>query len=461
MVLKQAFQTFLDQHPVIRSGVPVIVAYSGGMDSHVLLHLCAESRLPVSAIHVHHGLQNEADAWAQHCQHVCEALSVPMQIAYVDARPARRQSPEEAAREVRYQAFEELMPDNSILLTAQHADDQSETVLLQLFRGAGAAGLSAMAESVSLSKGRVHLRPLFNCSRQMLYDYARQHHLQWVEDPSNQDTRLARNYLRHEVLPRLKTYWPSLNGALSEAARLQQENVEILDAMAELDWQASQSDNRNALDINALEALSPSRQGNLLRYWLRQAGLTPSRKLMRAIQNNILTVSADADPVIERGGCQIRRFRHRLMICKKPPVRKAECYRWQPAISPELPLSETEKLVCMETIRGGLQPSLKNEVLEVRTRLGGERIRFAGRAHHQRLKTLFQAAGIPPWQRQSIPLLYHNDQLIGVAGFGYADGFCVASDTVGWGIEWIQQDQAMVFVSHKKSLHEGGFQSKR
>lgn len=199
------------------------IGYSGGLDSYVLLHLSARlgqtaGRFCFAAVHIHHGLQPTAEAWAEHCAEVCAQLGVPFHLMRVDAKPQSGQSPEEAARNARYRAFEDLLGKDEALLTAQHADDQAETVLLQLLRGAGLAGLAAMPEAMPLGRG-VLLRPLLGWSRDALQQYAINHGLRWVEDPSNRDTAYDRNFIRHQIMPLLAGRWPGVAATLGRTAR--------------------------------------------------------------------------------------------------------------------------------------------------------------------------------------------------------------------------------------------------
>ena len=213
------------------------LAYSGGVDSQVLLHLLSALNkthgLNIRAVYIDHGLQQASKQWQQHCAKSCESLSIPFQSIYVNAH-AKGESPEAAARHARYGALAELISDDSCLLTAQHQDDQAETFLLQLFRGAGAAGLSAMPVYTKFSKG-FHLRPLLGISQKQILDYAEHHQLSWVEDPSNQDHQYDRNYLRHSLMPLLKQRWPAIDKTLSVAAQQQAENASLINQLAQHD----------------------------------------------------------------------------------------------------------------------------------------------------------------------------------------------------------------------------------
>ncbi len=230
------------------------VAYSGGMDSHVLLHSLAGLRdrlklAPLNAIHINHGLSEQAGNWAHHCQSICEQLAIPLQIINVDAQPVSGQSPEEAAREARYSALAGALPDNSCLLTAHHRRDQAETLMLQLLRGGGVQGTAAMPPWCEFAQG-ILLRPLLDCSHEQLLVYAAAHQLDWVDDDSNTDTRFDRNYLRHQVMPDLRQRWPAVDAILARVARRHAETSELLNDLAATDLITVQARSPDCLRAN-------------------------------------------------------------------------------------------------------------------------------------------------------------------------------------------------------------------
>jgi tRNA(Ile)-lysidine synthase len=256
---------------VISATSRLCVAYSGGLDSSVLLHLLAEARqslgFSLTAVHVHHGLSNQADAWVRHCAQVCSALDVPLAIHQVDVQPAG-EGLEAAARAARYRVFCQL--DADFLVLAHHRDDQAETVLLQLLRGASLKGLAAMPEARPLTEKLMLLRPLLAATRAEIAAGAAEIGLNWVDDASNDDLRLARNALRQDVFPRLIQHFPHAPKALAQAAVQFTEAALLLDALAEQDGRAAIT--RNGLAISALQALPEARARNLLRRYLERAG---------------------------------------------------------------------------------------------------------------------------------------------------------------------------------------------
>ncbi|MDG4605564.1 MAG: tRNA lysidine(34) synthetase TilS, partial [Candidatus Contendobacter sp.] len=264
--LDQYISAFLAAHPQSHR---LIVGYSGGMDSHVLLHLLAMQRelwpeRTLEAIYVDHGLHPASAVWGGHCARVCRELNVPFRTLRIDARPAPGESPEAAARQARYAALAAALEPDAALLTAHHRDDQAETLLLQLLRGAGPHGLAAMPEAARLGQGRL-LRPLLNVDRAALLAYAHTQQLQWIEDASNADTGFDRNYLRHRILPLLRERWPAANRVLARSARLCAETAGWLDAEADADLARVMTARPDALSVPALRELSELRQRNLLR----------------------------------------------------------------------------------------------------------------------------------------------------------------------------------------------------
>lgn len=390
------------------------VAFSGGLDSTVLLHLLARLRdthalPPLSAIHVHHGLQAVADAWVEHCRAQCAALNVPLEVRHVRVAPGG--SVERAAREARYAAFAGWLGQGEVLLVAQHRDDQAETLLLRLLRGAGVRGLAAMRASRPLAAGAL-LRPLLDIGRAELEGWAGERQLRWVEDPSNADTRLARNFLRREILPRLARHWPAASAVLARAAEQQGEADTLLGELAELDLQAATTPVRPdwlalpSLDLAPLRALSEARQRNALRHWLHGLTLLPEREHW-AGWVDLRDAGADAAPVWRLAGGELQRAGGRLWWLsgdwlRAPP---GPVIDWVEPLRPlELPGNGR---VWVE----GCPPGAS---LRIRYRQGGEVLELPGRGHRD-LKRLLQESGVPAFVRGRLPLLYDGQQFLGVA----------------------------------------------
>ncbi len=398
------------------------VAYSGGLDSHVLLHLLAQSDLNLRAIHINHGLNSDADYWAEHCQNVCKALDVPCDVIKVTVDVAARESLEAKARTVRYQAIIDAIAPDDVVLTAQHADDQAETLLLQLLRGSGVAGLAAMPKD----KGWL-IRPLLAYTRAELYEYAQAANLKWIEDSSNADTRFDRNFLRHEIMPRLQQRWASVSHIISRAASHQAEANELIQDLAELDLQQCQGHTSDQLCLDSLSELSSARQSNVLRFWIKKLALpSPTTKQLQQILSNLMTAKADSQPLVSWQGAEIRRYRQHLFAMPNLPTSQ-NTIKW-------LFLSPLPRLALgnLEVTQGKGLALPNGTELEIRFRQGGEVIRL--NKHQRVVKKLLQAAGLPPWQRQFIPLIYLKNVLIAIPGVGVADGFMTEEN--GWDIKW-------------------------
>jgi tRNA(Ile)-lysidine synthase len=386
------------------------IAYSGGLDSHVLLHAAAalrgRLRLDLCAVHVHHGLHPDADAWARHCAHVCGGLDVPLQVHRLALVPGAGESVEAVARDARYAAFRALLGSGDCLATAQHRDDQAETLLLALLRGAGVHGLAAMPAAAPLGAGRL-LRPLLDLPGAALVDYAREQGLRWVDDPSNADPALDRNRLRHQVIPRLRERWPALDLTLARSAAHCAEAAALLDGFADDLLPGLAATSINALSIQRLRALDPARCRLVLRRWLVQQGFrAPDADRLRRIITELLPAAADRQPLVTWPGCEVRRHGDALhaLAPLPPPPRTA-------------PLEVPGTSVQLPAPLGILawQPVSQAGVAVVRFRTAGLRCQRRGRPDAD-LRTLLREAGVPAWLRDHVPLLFIDDRLAGVAG---------------------------------------------
>jgi tRNA(Ile)-lysidine synthase len=418
-----------------------VVAYSGGLDSHVLLDALARLRarlgVPVAAVHVNHGLQAAANDWQTHCAAVCHALCVLLTILPVDASAARGESPEAAARVARYRALAGWLPDGYCLLSAQHQDDQAETVLLQLVRGSGVHGLAAMPEYSEFGHGSL-LRPLLTFTRDELRQYAQAQQLRWVEDPSNDNTAFTRNFLRHHVLDSLRERWPQVSSSLSRSAANQAEAAQLLDELADADL-ATLEGGGGTLLVPALARLAPARQRNALRRWLRRAtGTVPSRAVLVRITHDMLTSRIDAGPCVRWGDFELRRYRTSLYLLHQdiskepahPPL------HWSLDGPLALP-GDGGVLVAVPGQGQGIRQSrLAASGVQVGWRMGGERCRPAGRNSHHELRKLFQERGIPPWERSRIPLIFIDGALAAVPGLWVCEPFQAHAQEAGVQIYW-------------------------
>ena len=411
------------------------LAYSGGCDSHALLHAAAQLRRrgliqSVHGVHVNHGLQAASDGWAGHCAAVCAELEIPCTILRVNARAEPGESPEAAARHARYRAFAELMETGDCLLTAHHQDDQAETLLLQLLRGGGPHGLAAMPEATAFAAG-LHARPLLAFSRADLQRYAEQHALRWIEDPSNADTGFDRNYLRNAVMPVLRERWPAAARVLARGAAHQAEAAQLSDALAAEDMRRCREED-GTLRISSLLALAEARQRNVLRYWLKDSGFkAPDTVRLAHLQHEVLHAAPDRAPEVHWEGVTVRRYRDALYAA--PPQAAVDgtmSLSWD--IAEPLPLPDGATLSAIPDRGAGVKAALcSGQTVTVRYRQGGEECRPAPRAATRPLKKLLQEAGVPPWERERIPLIYVGGHLAAVAGYWVCAPYRASGEEAG------------------------------
>lgn len=382
----------------------VLVAFSGGMDSTVLLHLLADDAAMrtrgLRALHVHHGLQADADDWATHCLQVCAGLGIHCEIAQVAVDRESGLGPEASARQARRAAFARHLRPGETLALAQHHDDQAETFLLRALRASGTDGLAAMRAWRAFAAGWMW-RPLLDTPRATLMAYAQAQSLHWIEDPSNRETALDRNFLRHQVLPLLRERWPAADAAFARAAGLAAESSALL---AEHDAQllaAVRGDSEASLSVLALQGLSPAQRARVLRRWVADLGWPPlPAEGVARIEADLLGAGLDRDrmPRFAWHGADIRRWRdglHAVDAGRELPA--AWSCLWDGRAPLTLPNGD-----CLELIGA----SGFDAPLRVHARRGGERILPAGGdGHHRTLKHLLQERGIPPWERARMPLL--------------------------------------------------------
>lgn len=397
----KAAECLLTDVPELPRGARLWLAYSGGLDSTLLLHALHARGLPVTAVHVHHGLQAAAEGWARHCRAQCRSLKIPLRVLRVQVC-ARGKGVEAAAREARHAALQGLMRAGDVLVTAHHRGDQAETVLLRLLRGSGVTGLAAMRALEPYGPGRIW-RPLLECSRAALEVQARAQGLRWIEDPHNADPRYARSYLRTRVMPLLDAHWPAAEAALARHAAQAAEAQQLLDALARED--EARVRQGEGLRVSALLALDVPRRHNLLRHWLRTHGLAaPDADTLARISREILAARVDASPRLSLGALELRRYRDQLhLLPPLPPPPEGE-WRWERGRRWVLPAGLGELRVA-----AGTHPQWT-----LRFARGGERIQLDGEPYHRSLKTLFQQAGVPPWERLRTPLLFRQQRLIAV-----------------------------------------------
>jgi len=437
----------------------LVVAYSGGVDSTVLLHLCKQfvdnnvhqyQGLSLVAIHINHGLNDQADSWVNHCQTVCDDLSCSLIVRSVTL--SSESAIEEQARNKRYQAFNNYCEAGDVLLTAHHMHDQSETLLFRFLRGAGSNGLQGIPESRDLDRDALEnkqisvYRPLLSVSQTDILLYAEQNNLSWINDSSNQDLAFSRNFIRHDVLSLLRNRWPELDKNLSRSADFFRENQILLADLASIDMQAClNNDNAmlkwgDSIDLVFFCGLSYARQKNLLQQWISKTGkhLANEKRLMNLLSFIHGYERESSGEVTWRDGNTSLVFRvfeqrlfyhiylfdnteldlgirHQEHMLDNSQISPQIFYRWEFTKHPE---------ILWNSYRYRIEWISDNPAfieLNISTRQGGERCRPIGRNKSQSLKKLFQEYRIPPWERNNIPIFYHNERIIAVADYWVCD----------------------------------------
>ncbi|MBN8734962.1 MAG: tRNA lysidine(34) synthetase TilS [Xanthomonadales bacterium] len=419
-------------------GPPALcVAFSGGPDSTALLHALAQ--LPearersLRALHVDHGLHADSRAWAERCMEFCASLNVPTTTVRVEVLDAHGEGIEAAARRARHAAFAEALREGEWLALAHHRDDQVETVLLKLLRGAGPEGLGGMRALRSFARGFLW-RPLLDVPRTALRDYVAEHGLPCIDDPANSDPRFARNVLRNELLPRIMRHWPHADASILHAAQRCRAASDFIsgEAAAAL---ASIRRADDSLDADGWLALPEALRAETLHLWLRGHGLsTPGDRQYRELETQASTAAEDALPMVAWSGAQVRIWDGRLHAM---PSLAALPENWQANWNgAPLALPADCGSLVLETTGSDSTDSVRVEPpLTVRFRRGGERIKPAGDAHTRELRDLFQQARVPPWLRERCPLVFDHDELIAVADL------------------WVSERGKVLFASHGAKPH--------
>lgn len=408
--------------PLAPAHSSILIGLSGGVDSVALLYLLHDLAprfsWRLSALHVHHGISPNADAWADFCAALCARHGIPLTIERVDIAPLRDHGVEAAARKLRHKAFARQPCD--FIALAHHADDQAETLLLQLLRGAGVKGAAAMPPVARREGAPALLRPLLHCSRREILDYAAEQGLQWVEDESNTDESYPRNFLRHRVAPLLDQKFPACRDTLSRSAQHFAEASGLLDELAQQD--AAGSMRNGAMDVSALQALSRPRAKNLLRYFLHRAGAPmPQVVQLDDMLQQLCHARRDAAVCVDFGGWQVRRHGGRVYAMRAlTGFDRGLVLPWSGEGDLEWPALSGR--VTFERVRGaGISlDKLRGEPVTLRLRSGGETLRPHPHAATRTLKKLLQEHDVPPWRRERLPLLYLGDVLVCVAGVAVA-----------------------------------------
>jgi tRNA(Ile)-lysidine synthase len=420
------------------AGKPVrfVVAFSGGLDSSVLTHAladsCGEHGIPITAIHVDHGLQSESAAWAEHCEKFASALGIEFATCEVTVDLHSGLGPEAAARQARYSALRNYLEPGDWLVSAHHMDDQAETVLMNLMRGSGTSGLAGISAARRIACGWL-VRPLLDVPGSALQDYANSHSLDYITDPSNLDQKYDRNYLRHEILPRLNARWPDAASRIRRSARLAREATALLCELAEIDRRAF-ADRSDRLSIAELGKLPKERQRNLLRYLILELGLpSPGAVHLEQIVEELVQAREDAQPLVAWSGARARRYRDRLYLLPGDDLERPVA-QTQKIAGEKILLPGGQGVLELEKSAGsGLSDAILEQGLELRYRVGGEEFKPVGQAYTRKLKKLLQEEGVVPWMREQLPLLYSRGQPVAVADLWIAaDAAAEPGTSVKW-----------------------------
>lgn len=431
-----------------QSSYHLLVAFSGGLDSSVLLHVLvtlqqrlraipdASYQLQLSAMHVHHGLSTFADAWALHCQQVCQQYAVPLQMVRVNVDKTSGHGIEASARTERYKALKQAQAD--FICLAHHQQDQAETLLLQLMRGAGPKGLAGMA-ALDFKQGL--LRPLLEESRQTLETYANIHALRWVEDDSNTDTRYDRNFMRHDVMPLLETHYKGVHKTLSRTAQHMAETSELLGELAEMDASqialAGVHGNPLCLQVEKLAAFTQARAKNVLRWWITQHALTmPNAELLNQVLHQLTSARKDASIDVQLSPQHsVKSYLGLAYIVRyvEPSMGVERLWHGESVIQ----LNTQDSLMFETGLGQGIaQKHLTSMPLRIRMRAGGERFRLVHTRPSQTLKHILQTHHIPPWLRERMPLIWLADTLVCIPNIGVDPSVAALPDEIGVSIRW-------------------------
>lgn len=423
--IHRALCHFLEHHPELNTK-RLVIGYSGGRDSHVLLQACATLKnnlivpdLKLKSIHVNHQIHPHAAQWAAHCIDISTSLDIPCQVLNITLNLQKGESLEARARDARYHAILEQLKPNDVLLTAHTQDDQAETLLLQLIRGAGVQGLSSMGESKQFGH-TVHYRPLLSITREQIEVASGAYNLSWITDDSNSDQRFDRNFIRHQILPILKTRFKGVVPSLARTAQLCQEAANLQQAQAQDDFEKINHKINNQINGLDLIKLPFERQKGVIRYWIAKNNMSyPSKVKLEDMIRQINYARVDTNPCITWSDGILRRYKQNwYLLSSKEAFSKSIDFNIKKIQGKGFKLEAIEHI----------------DALNIRYRQGGECCKPAGAAFSKSLKKWFQILEIPTWMRDDVPLVYYHDVLIGALGYFICEGWQVV-DVEEWGIE--------------------------
>jgi len=442
----------------------IVVGFSGGMDSMVLLfslhQLINKKKLAskLAAIHVNHGLHPESDQWQQFCQQQCATLSVPLICKSIDCRQLPGENLEACARRLRYQVFQSELSTGDCLVLGHHLNDRIETLLMHLNRGSGLKGLAGIPghRALPLASGgeSILVRPLLDVERKRIEEYAVANQLEWVDDDSNRDVSFDRNYLRQQVLPLMESRWPQFRGSWQKSLHLLNETNEILDDIARTDLASAAGGDERILLASPLLALTETRQRNALRFWLESLGITsPGWSLQHRLSKELLTAGSSTS--LRLNNCTVYKYNDRLFVLAERPNPVVPTVEWELSAKSTLALPENGELIAKQ---GRVEAINHQETilaarvgpLIVRYRSYGESCQMAGRPT-KKLKKLMQEANIVPWERARLPLLYCGDEIACIPGLGVCEKFKAGVGESGYVINWKAPDFLYPIARHNNS----------
>lgn len=381
-MITKAVKEFIETH----NYETYVIAYSGGVDSQVLLHAFSQL-VPerVMAYHVNHGISSHAQEWEDFCSNHASQWKVKFAVSHFSL--ANESNLEDVARRARYGAFASVMTQTCALVTGHHLDDQAETFFLNLMRGAGIDGLSSMPEKKSFAQG-VHLRPFLQFSKTELKAYALEHNLMWVEDESNEDSSYDRNFIRNEVMPLLKSRWKQAATQIGTSVKHIQEAKEYIDTKTPtIDIQETN------VELDELVSLEPYEQVQVVRKWVKfHVGQQASQSLIDCVFDTIIPARDDAKMKWEQKDYFITRYNKKLYLVK----------------------SKTQPCSVEEIIQKA-NLNVNADTITVRSRVNGAKIKVAG-GFHKEVKKIFQEIKVPTWERDNLVYLYDNETLVSVGG---------------------------------------------
>ena len=437
--LKELFET--------HGNLELIIAYSGGIDSQVLLHAATQLQQKklinnaITVCHVNHGLSENATHWQDFAQQECDKLAVKLIIKSVHVQAQAQQSLEALARDARYLALKSLTDKKSLILTGHHSDDQSETFLLALKRGAGLKGLAAMSVQTQLGQ-HLLVRPLLSISRQEIAAYAKAHQLSWVEDESNLDTCFDRNFIRQQVIPLLRARWPSINNTINRSASHCLAGQELLDELAEQDFKVCKASG-TSLSVEHLLQLSPARFNNLIRFFVAQHNcLMPSTEQVKQVRLQ-LSAAEDKSPQIKVAQHVFRRFKGTLYLT--PAHQDVSSWHREVILSNEtveleLPdnLGQLSFAVTVDKISAAMAIRSPEPQVQVTVRYSHENPKCLPdyRKHSRNLKKVLQELNIPPWQRKRIAFLYYDNELVAAIGHFICQPYLATASQSSMQVTW-------------------------